>query len=177
MDIRKIPTGKNPPCDINVLVEIPLRGDPVKYDVDNESGALYVHRFLHTAMYCPGNFGFIPHTLGENGEALEVLVLGKVAVAAGSVLRSRPIGVLTIEDEIGTDEKLLAVPHPKLHPFFDEVSSYDKLPPVMIRQIEHFFVHCKDAEAERLVQVKGWGGPDKVAATIEAAIKRAAKKK
>jgi inorganic pyrophosphatase len=177
MDIRKIPTGKNPPGDLNVIVEIPLRGDPVKYEVDSESGAMYVHRFLHTAMYCPGNFGFIPHTLGENGEPLEILVLGKVAVAAGSVLRSRPIGVLTIEEEAGIDQKLLAVPHPKLHPFFDEVTSYDKLPPVMVRQIEHFFVHCKDAEVAHLVQVKGWGGPDQAAAAVDAAMKRAEKRK
>ena len=112
MDIKKIPIGKNPPNDVNVIIEIPLKGDPVKYEVDKDSGAMFVDRFLHTAMYYPCNYGFIPNTLSEDGDPVDVLVVGRHAVVPGAVMRSRPIGVLLMEDEAGHDEKILAVPHP-----------------------------------------------------------------
>lgn len=176
MDIKKIPIGKNPPQDINVIVEIPLRGDPVKYEVCKESGAMFVDRFLHTAMYYPTNYGFVPHTLSDDGDPVDVMVVGRVPVAVGSVLRSRPIGVLLMEDESGMDEKILAVPHPKLHPFYDEVKSYEDLPEVLIKQIEHFFAHYKDLEEGKWVKVKGWQGPEAAAEIITDAIKRAEKK-
>jgi len=175
MDIKKIPIGKNPPHDINVIIEIPLRGDPVKYEVDKESGAMFVDRFLHTAMYYPTNYGFIPHTLSDDGDPADVLVVGRTPVAVGAVLRSRPIGVLLMEDESGQDEKILAVPHSKLHPFYDDVKSYKDLPSVLIRQIEHFFAHYKDLEDGKWVKIKGWEDVDVAAALIQKAIERAAK--
>ncbi|MBY0429808.1 MAG: inorganic diphosphatase [Rhodospirillales bacterium] len=173
MDIKKIPIGKNPPYDVNVIIEIPLRGDPVKYEVCKESGAMFVDRFLHTAMYYPVNYGFVPHTLSDDGDPVDVMVVGRVPVAVGSVLRSRPIGVLHMEDEAGHDEKILAVPHAKLHPFYDEVQSYKDLPEILIHQIEHFFAHYKDLEEGKWVRLKGWGGPEEAAERIEAAIARA----
>ncbi|CAA7622011.1 inorganic pyrophosphatase [Magnetospirillum sp. LM-5] len=177
MDLKKIPIGKNPPTDINVVVEIPLRGDPVKYEICKESGAMFVDRFLHTAMYYPTNYGFVPHTLSDDGDPVDVMVVGKHGVAVGSVLRSRPIGVLLMEDESGHDEKILAVPHAKLHPFYDEVQSYKDLPDVLIKQIEHFFAHYKDLEEGKWVKVIGWGDADKAGEIIKEAIKRAEKKK
>lgn len=176
MDIKKIPIGKNPPNDINVIIEIPLKGDPVKYEIDKESGAMFVDRFLHTAMYYPTNYGFVPHTLSDDGDPVDVMVVGRHGVAVGSVMRSRPIGVLLMEDEAGHDEKILAVPHPKLHPFYDDVKSYTDLPPTLIQQIEHFFSHYKDLEEGKWVKVIGWGGPEKAAEIIETAIKKAEQK-
>ena len=177
MDIKKIPIGKNPPNDINVIIEIPLKGDPVKYEIDKESGAMFVDRFLHTAMYYPTNYGFVPHTLSDDGDPVDVMVVGRHGVAVGAVMRSRPIGVLLMEDEAGHDEKILAVPHPKLHPFYDDVKSYSDLPATLLQQIEHFFSHYKDLEEGKWVKVIGWGGPEKVAEIIETAIKKAEKKK
>lgn len=176
MDIKKIPIGKNPPNDVNVIVEIPVKGDPVKYEVCKESGAMFVDRFLHTAMYYPTNYGFIPHTLSDDGDPVDVMVVGRTPVAVGSVMRSRPIGVLLMEDEGGHDEKILAVPHPKLHPFYDDVKSYEDLPKILIQQIEHFFAHYKDLEEGKWVKVTGWRGPDVAAQLIEEAIARAEKK-
>jgi inorganic pyrophosphatase len=177
MDISKIAIGNNPPTDVNVIIEIPLRGDPVKYEICKESGAMFVDRFLHTAMYYPANYGFIPHTLSADGDPVDVMVLGRVPVAVGCVMRSRPIGVMLMEDEGGIDEKILAVPHPKLHPFYDEVKTYEDLPDILIRQIEHFFVHYKDLEPGKWVELRGWGGPNKAAEIIEQAIAAAKKKK
>lgn len=177
MDLKKIPIGKNPPNDINVVIEIPLKGDPVKYEVDKESGAMFVDRFLHTAMYYPCNYGFIPNTLSDDGDPVDVLVVGRHAVVPGSVMRSRPIGVLMMEDEAGQDEKILAVPHPKLHPFYDDVQSYKDLPATLIQQIEHFFAHYKDLEEGKWVKVTGWRDADEAGKTIVQAIERAEKKK
>ncbi len=176
MDIKKIPIGKNPPEDVNVIVEIPLKGDPVKYEICKESGAMFVDRFLHTAMYYPTNYGFIPHTLSEDGDPVDVMVVGRHGVAVGAVMRSRPVGVLLMEDEAGQDEKILAVPHPKLHPFYDDVSSYSDLPRTLLEQIEHFFAHYKDLEPGKWVKVLGWGGPEKAAEVIREGIERANKK-
>ena len=173
MDLKKIPIGKNPPHDVNVIVEIPLRGDPVKYEICKESGAMFVDRFLHTAMFYPTNYGFIPHTLSDDGDPVDVMVVGKHGVAVGSVMRSRPIGVLLMEDESGQDEKILAVPHPKLHPFYDDVRSYKDLPQILIQQIEHFFAHYKDLEEGKWAKVLGWGDADKACEIIEEAIQRA----
>lgn len=177
MDLKKIPIGKNPPNDVNVVIEIPLKGDPVKYEVDKESGAMFVDRFLHTAMYYPCNYGFIPNTLSDDGDPVDVLVVGRHAVVPGSVMRSRPIGVLMMEDEAGQDEKILAVPHPKLHPFYDDVQSYKDLPPTLIQQIEHFFAHYKDLEEGKWVKVTGWRDADEAGKIIVQAIERAEKKK
>ncbi|HSV30164.1 MAG TPA: inorganic diphosphatase [Candidatus Omnitrophota bacterium] len=177
MDIKKIPIGKNPPSDINVIIEIPLRSDPVKYEVCKESGAMFVDRFLHTAMYYPVNYGFVPHTLSDDGDPVDVMVVGRVPVAVGAVLRSRPIGVLLMEDEGGQDEKILAVPHTKLHPFYDEVNSYEDMPKILLQQIEHFFTHYKDLEEGKWVKCTGWAGRERAEELIQEAIKRAEAKK
>ncbi len=173
MDMKKIAIGVNPPLDFNVIIEIPLRGEPVKYEVDKESGAMFVDRFLHTAMYYPGNYGFIPHTLAEDGDPMDVMVVGRTPVAVGAVMRCRPVGIMYMEDEAGTDEKVLAVPHPKLHPFYNEVRDFKDLPEVMVRQMEHFFEHYKDLEAGKWVKIKVWGGVEEAAEHIQAAIARA----
>src|SRR5881409_513913 len=122
MDLSKIPVGENPPYDVNALIEIPQGGEPVKYEIDKASGAMFVDRFLHTAMFYPCNYGFIPHTLADDGDPVDVLVAGPVPVAPGAVLRSRPIGVLIMEDDKGQDEKLLAVPVDALHPFYSGIA-------------------------------------------------------
>ncbi|MEO0036154.1 MAG: inorganic pyrophosphatase [Pseudomonadota bacterium] len=173
MDLKKIPIGKNPPRDVNVIVEIPLNGNPVKYEIDKESGAMYVDRFLNTAMYYPVNYGFVPHTLSDDGDPVDVMVVGRTPVAVGAVMRCRPIGVLLMEDEGGMDEKILAVPHSKLLPYYDGATSHEDLPKILLQQIEHFFVHYKDLEVGKWVQLKGWGGPEKAGEIIQQAIDRA----
>src|SRR5215813_2222834 len=121
MDLSRIPTGDNPPHEVNVVVEIPQGGAPIKYEVDKASGAMFVDRFLHTAMFYPANYGFIPHTLSEDGDPIDCMVVSHVPVVPGCVLRARPVGALLMEDESGIDEKILAVPVDKLHPFYTDV--------------------------------------------------------
>jgi len=173
MDISKLSIGKDAPWDINVLIEIPMNSAPIKYEIDKESGALFVDRFLHTAMFYPCNYGFIPHTLSGDGDPVDVLVLSRLPVAAGSVLRSRPIGVLYMEDESGTDEKILAVPHTKLHPFHADFTNYTDVHISELEQIEHFFSHYKDLEKNKWVKVLGWGDATAAATAIEAGIAKA----
>ena len=173
MELAKIPVGRNPPWDINVIIEIPLGGDPVKYELDKESGAFYVNRFLHTSMFYPANYGFVPHTLSEDGDPMDVLVVGRVPVAVGSVIRSRPIGVLMMEDEAGPDEKVLAVPVDELHPYYTNVTSYRHLPGVLCDQIHHFFSHYKDLEKDKWVKVNRWGEAEEATRLVNEAIERA----
>ena len=173
MDINKVSVGKDAPWDINVVIEIPMNSAPIKYEIDKESGALFVDRFLHTAMFYPCNYGFVPHTLSGDGDPVDVLVLARLPVAAGSVLRSRPIGVLYMEDESGTDEKILAVPHTKLHPFYADVTNYTEIHSSELEQIEHFFSHYKDLEKNKWVKVLGWGDAAAAAKAIEAGIAKA----
>jgi inorganic pyrophosphatase len=156
MDISRITSGKNPPKDIHAVIEIPLGGVPVKYETDKKSGALFVDRFLHTAMFYPGNYGFIPHTLSADGDPCDVLVVSQVPVVAGAVIRCRPVGALLMEDEAGGDEKILAVPVDALHPFYSGVQSYRDLPPIMCEQIAHFFQHYKDLEKGKWVTIARW---------------------
>ncbi|VAV96976.1 Inorganic pyrophosphatase [hydrothermal vent metagenome] len=172
MNIEQIPPGKNPPWDLNVLIEIPLGGVPVKYEIDKSSGALRVDRFLHTAMYYPGNYGFVPNTLSLDGDPIDVIVVGRVPVIAGCILQARPVGVLRMEDESGPDEKILAVPVTKLHPYYEDVREYTDLPAVMTDQILHFFTHYKDLENEKWVKVGGWESAASAAEAIEEAIAR-----
>lgn len=174
MDIARISVGKNPPYDINAVIEIPAGGAPVKYELDKDSGALYVDRFLHTAMFYPANYGFIPHTLSNDGDPCDILVVSHVPVVAGAVIRSRPIGALKMEDEAGGDEKIIAVPVDKLHPFYTNVKSYTDLPEILLQQIEHFFVHYKDLEKGKFVKSAGWVGTDEAARMITDGIVRAA---
>lgn len=156
MDIRQIPVGQNPPKDVNAVIEIPLGGVPVKYEIDKESGALFVDRFLHTAMFYPGNYGFIPHTLSADGDPCDVLVVSQVPVVPGAVIRCRPVGALVMEDEAGGDEKILAVPVDALHPFYTGIQSYRDLPPIMCEQMAHFFQHYKDLEKGKWVTIVRW---------------------
>ena len=173
MDIAKIPVGRAPPHDINVIVEIPQGGNPVKYELDKDSGAVFVDRFLHTAMFYPGNYGFVPQTLSDDGDPIDVLIVGQVPVVPGAVVRCRPIGALLMEDEAGDDEKIIAVPVDALHPFYTNVRSYTDLPPILCEQIAHFFSHYKDLEPGKWVKIVRWAGPDEAAPLIEAAIRRA----
>jgi len=156
MDVSKIPIGRNPPHDVHALIEIPLGGVPVKYELDKESGALFVDRFLHTAMFYPGNYGFIPQTLSADGDPCDVLVVGQVPVVPGAIIRCRPVGVLVMEDEAGMDEKILAVPVDALHPFYTGITSYTELPKVLLDQIAHFFQHYKDLEKGKWVTIVKW---------------------
>ncbi|WP_416896364.1 MAG: inorganic diphosphatase [Minwuia sp.] len=174
MNINQIPVGKNPPWDVNVVIEIPIGGEPVKYEVDKNSGALFVDRFLHTAMYYPCNYGFIPHTLADDGDPVDVLVAGQQPVIPGAVVRARPVGALILEDEAGMDEKLLAVPVDALHPYYTGISSYRNLPKILLDQISHFFEHYKDLEPTKWVKVHRWAEPDEACRIIETAIKAGA---
>lgn len=177
MDLSLISTGRNPPRDVHAIIEIPLGGVPVKYEFDKVSGAIFVDRFLHTAMFYPGNYGFIPHTLSEDGDPCDILVISQVPVVPGAVIRCRPVGALLMEDEAGGDEKILAVPVDALHPFYAGVSSYRDLPAVMIEQIAHFFKHYKDLEKGKWVTIVKWLDTADAERIIVEAIARAAAKK
>ncbi len=176
MDLKKLPIGKNCPDEVNVVIEIPQGGAPVKYEVDKESGVLFVDRFLYTAMYYPGNYGFIPHTLSGDGDPCDVIVVGQQAVVPGAVISCRPVGALMMEDEGGPDEKIIAVPVDKLHPFYSQATSYKDLPPIVCEQIAHFFQHYKDLEKNKWVKVKDWVDADKAKHLILEGQKRAAER-
>ncbi len=175
MDLKLIPAGRAPPKDVHAVIEIPLGGVPVKYEFDKVSGAIFVDRFLHTAMFYPGNYGFIPHTLSEDGDPCDVLVISQVPVVPGAVIRCRPVGALLMEDEAGGDEKVLAVPVDALHPFYTGISSYRDLPSVMIEQIAHFFQHYKDLEKGKWVTIVKWLDTADAERTILEGIERAKK--
>lgn len=172
MDISKIPAGKNPPHDVNAVIEIPIGGVPIKYEFDKESGALFVDRFLHTAMFYPGNYGFVPQTLSEDGDPCDIIVITTVGVVPGAVIRCRPIGALIMEDESGQDEKILAVPVDKLHSFYSDVKSYKDLPPVLCEQIAHFFEHYKDLEKGKWVKIADWVDAEGAAKLIQEGLDR-----
>jgi inorganic pyrophosphatase len=174
MDIGKISIGVDPPRDINVLVEIPQGGVPVKYELDKDAGVLRVDRFLHTAMFYPGNYGFVPHTLSEDGDPVDVVVVGQVPVVPGAIIRCRPIGAILMKDEAGPDEKVVAVPVDKLHPFYSGVKSYKDLPQILTDQMAHFFQHYKDLEKDKWVTIANWVGPQQAERMIEKGIHRAA---
>ena len=172
MRIDAVSIGQNPPYDINVIIEVPLGGDPVKYEMDKASGALVVDRFLHSPMYYPCNYGFVPHTLSDDGDPVDILVAGRVPVVPGAIVRSRPVGVLVMKDEKGEDEKILAVPHDDLSPFYTDVSSYRDLPKILIDQIAHFFDHYKDLESGKWVEIVRWGEAEEALEYIREAIDR-----
>ena len=174
MDISKISVGDNPPWEINVIIEVPLGGEPVKYEIDKKSGAMFVDRFLHTAMRYPCNYGFVPHTLADDGDPVDVLVAGRVPVVPGAVVRARPVGVLMMEDEAGPDEKILAVPVDDLHPYYAGVGSYRELPKILREQIAHFFEHYKDLEPNKWVKITRWGEPDEACRMVEKSIEKGA---
>ena len=172
MDLSKIPVGANPPYDVNALIEIPQGGEPVKYEIDKDSGALYVDRFLHTAMFYPGNYGFIPHTLADDGDPMDIIVVGPTPVVPGAIIRCRPVGALIMRDEAGGDEKVLAVPVDALHPFYAGVDSWRSLPAILTEQIAHFFKHYKDLEKGKSVDIIRWADPAEAADLIRESIER-----
>ncbi|WP_337996382.1 inorganic diphosphatase [Oleispirillum naphthae] len=174
MNIDKIPLGKNPPHDVNVLVEVSLLADPVKYELDKESGAMMVDRFLHTAMHYPCNYGFVPHTLSEDGDPVDVMLLGRLPVIPGAVVRARPVGVLRMEDEKGMDEKLLCVPHESLKSFYSNVQEVTDVAELDRLRLEHFFAHYKDLENGKWVKILGWGTCAEAKQVLTEAIARAA---
>ena len=171
MNIDAIPTGKNPPDDFNVIIEVPLGGEPIKYELDKASGALFVDRFLYTPMRYPGNYGFIPHTLCGDGDPLDVLVMNSRPVVPGCVVRCRPFGVLVMEDNAGEDEKIIAVPSRHITKRYERIERYTDLPEITIQQIEHFFAHYKDLEPGKWVKVIGWEGPESARKDIVDAIR------
>jgi inorganic pyrophosphatase len=173
MNIEKLKVGKNPPEDINVVIEVPIGGEPIKYEMDKESGALVVDRFLYTSMRYPGNYGFIPHTLSDDGDPCDVIVCNTRAIVPGAVINCRPVGVLLMEDESGTDEKIVAVPSPKLTRRYEKIHEYTDLPEITVQQIEHFFAHYKDLEKPKWVKIVGWGDSAKARTIIQEAIDRA----
>ena len=173
MNIEKLVIGKNPPEDINVIIEVPIGGEPIKYEMDKASGALVVDRFLYTSMRYPGNYGFIPHTLSQDGDPCDVIVCNTRAIAPGAVINCRPVGVLMMEDEAGHDEKILAVPATKLTRRYETVHNYTDLPDITLQQVKHFFEHYKDLESTKWVKVTGWGDVDQAKALIVEAIRYA----
>lgn len=175
MDISKISIGDNAPDQVNVIIENPMHGLPVKYELDKESGAVFVDRFLHTPMVYPGNYGFIPHTLSDDGDPVDCLVVGNIPVMPGAVIAVRPIGVLKMEDDGGVDEKIIARPIAKLHPYHAEVEECSDLRPILLEQIEHFFTHYKDLEKGKWVKIGEWGDAAEARRLIEEGIERVQK--
>ncbi len=172
MSLNNVPSGKDVPNNVNVIIEIPAHSDPVKYEVDKDSGAVFVDRFLGTAMHYPCNYGYIPNTLSEDGDPVDVLVVTPIPLNCGSVVRCRPVGMLKMSDEAGTDAKLIAVPISKLTSLYDAVDSYNDLPITLIKQISHFFEHYKDLETGKWVKVDGWVGPEEAKQEILDSVKR-----
>ncbi|WP_428393162.1 inorganic diphosphatase [Lichenicoccus sp.] len=169
MDVSKIAPGKDVPWDINVVIEIP-QGSAVKYEVDKDSGAIFVDRFLFTPMAYPAAYGFIPGTLADDGDPADALVLAPGPVVPGAVIRARPIGMLRMEDESGQDEKIICVPHDKIHPLYKDVASVEDLPAITRQAIEHFFTRYKDLEPGKWVKVTGWASKEDAAEVIRTAL-------
>ena len=174
MDLSALPIGKNPPHEVNVVVEVPVGGEPIKYEMHKPSGALMVDRFLYTSMRYPGNYGFIPHTLSDDGDPIDVVIANQRGLLPGSVIAVRPVGVLRMQDDAGGDEKILAVPIPKLTQRYQHVHNYTDLPDITVKQVQHFFEHYKDLEPGKWVKVLGWGDAAEARDMISEAIARAA---
>jgi len=177
MRIDEIAVGKNPPDDVNVIIEVPLGGEPIKYELDKAAGTLVVDRFLYTSMRYPGNYGFIPHTLSGDGDPCDVLVANTRAIAPGALISVRPVGVLIMEDDGGEDEKIVAVPSRHLTQRYDRCENYTDLPDITIRQIEHFFAHYKDLEPGKWVKIVRWGDAAEAKRLIVEGVARAGKAK
>ena len=173
MRIEHIAIGNNPPADVNVIVEVPIGGEPIKYEMDKEAGTLVVDRFLYTSMRYPGNYGFVPHTLSDDGDPIDVLVANTRAIVPGAIINCRPVGVFKMEDEKGQDEKIIAVPSPKLTRRYEGITNYTQLPEILLSQISHFFEHYKDLEGDKWVKALGWGDAEEAQRMIVEAIDRA----
>jgi inorganic pyrophosphatase len=169
MNLDRVGSGANLPQDVNVIIEIPSHSDPVKYEVDKETGALFVDRFMNTAMFYPTNYGYIPHTLSDDGDPVDVLVVSPYALISGSVVACRPVGMLKMTDESGIDAKVIAVPHDKM---YDDVKDIGDVSPRLLDQLAHFFEHYKDLEKNKWVKVEGWVGKTEAEAEIVASVER-----
>lgn len=173
MGLLRVKAGENAPDEVHVIIENPMGGAPVKYEMDKKTGAIFVDRFLHTCMFYPGNYGYIPETLSEDGDPVDVLVVGTVPVIPGAVVLSRPIGVLVMRDEKGMDEKIIAVPVAKLHPYHERIDDVSELPAIQREQIEHFFAHYKDLEKGKWVRMERWANANEARRLILEGIERA----
>lgn len=173
MRIDAIKIGNNPPEDINVIIEVPVGGHPIKYELDKDSGTLVVDRFLYTPMTYPGNYGFVPHTLSDDGDPIDVLVCNTRPLIPGCVINVRPVGVLVMEDNSGEDEKIIAVPSTELTKRYDKISDISDMPEITLQQIEHFFEHYKDLEPGKWVKIGDWQNADRAKELIVSAIERA----
>ena len=173
MNIDLIPVGDDPPNSLNVIIEVPVGGEPIKYELDKEAGTLVVDRFLYTAMRYPGNYGFIPHTLSNDGDPIDVLIANSKPIISGAVCNCRPVGVLYMQDEAGGDEKIIAVPSDKVSPIYRKIMNYSDLPEMLLSRIAHFFNHYKDLESGKWVKIDRWGDAAEARAMIEEAIKAA----
>jgi inorganic pyrophosphatase len=171
--IEAVSIGADPPHEINVIVEVPVGGEPIKYEMDKHAGTLVVDRFLYTSMRYPGNYGFVPHTLSGDGDPVDVLIANQRAIVPGAIIAVRPIGVLRMQDEAGIDEKIIAVPVSRLTRRYDQVTDYTNLPEITIKQIQHFFEHYKDLEDGKWVKLLGWGNVDEAKTVILESIARA----
>ena len=173
MRIDAIAIGRNPPEDVNVIIEVPHGGQPIKYEMDKDAGTLVVDRFLYTPMSYPGNYGFVPHTLSEDGDPIDVLVANSRELVPGCLINVRPIGVLVMEDNAGQDEKIIAVPSQALTKRYDHIREYSDLPEITLQQVEHFFEHYKDLEPGKWVRIGDWHGAADAKRMIIQAIERA----
>jgi inorganic pyrophosphatase len=169
MNLDRVGSGKNLPDDINVIIEIPSHSDPVKYEVDKETGALFVDRFMNTAMFYPCNYGYVPHTLSDDGDPVDVLVVSPYALISGSVVECRPVGMLKMTDESGEDAKVIAVPHDKM---YDDVQDIGDVSSRLLDQLAHFFEHYKDLEKNKWVRIEGWVGKEEAKAEIVTSVER-----
>jgi len=172
MSLDKVSTGKNPPDEINVIIEIPANGEPIKYEVDKDTGALFVDRILGTAMHYPCNYGYVPHTLCGDGDPVDVMVISSLGLLPGSVVRCRPVGILKMTDESGEDAKILAVPVDKITLMHQHIQSIEDVPELLCKRIEHFFAHYKDLEKGKWVEIGGWQGVDAARQEIVESIER-----
>lgn len=173
MNLDFLSIGRDPPREVNVVIEVPVGGEPIKYEMDKKAGTLVVDRFLYTSMRYPGNYGFIPHTLSDDGDPIDVLVANQRGIIPGAVMAVRPVGVLKMRDEAGGDEKIVAVPVPRLTRRYENVRNIGDLPEITRQQIEHFFAHYKDLETGKWVKVVGWGDAAEAERMILEAIARA----
>ena len=173
MNLQAVSIGENAPTEVNVVIEVPIGGEPIKYEMDKESGALQVDRFLYTSMRYPGNYGFIPHTLSDDGDPCDVIVANTRAIIPGAIMSCRIVGVLLMEDEAGGDEKLLAVPSARLTQRYARVNTFTDLPEITLKQIEHFFAHYKDLEPGKWVKIVRWGDAEEARRLVEEGIARA----
>ncbi|HEX2660968.1 MAG TPA: inorganic diphosphatase, partial [Polyangia bacterium] len=173
MRIEAVSVGADPPHEVNVIVEVPVGGEPIKYEMDKDAGTLVVDRFLYTSMRYPGNYGFIPHTLSGDGDPVDVLIANQRGIVPGAVIAVRPIGVFMMQDEAGVDEKIIAVPVKRLTRRYDGVQNYTQLPEITVKQIQHFFEHYKDLETEKWVKPLGWGDAEDAKRIILEGVERA----